>query len=790
MNNRNKKPKLTKKQTINTVVGVIGLAAAGAVAGALGNELSNKNEDSKTLNSLLHAVSKPNANDLLEFNSAEIVYNNADDSNVGTVKTENTFYTIFDLVRNNFNIKATVQEALDKGVTISGTVYSTATGWVIEGEPDQNNGSLKIKKSDNSATKTLFDSAGYYTRKIPIGHAFETLDENGVYQYTHLQDYTNFLETLKDNSFHKLNESTFIKIRTFIQSLNEPALSNISLAKLTVNNEQLIIVNGIDKNLQNVTFVIDKLPIVYKYDDLQAELPTYQEVEAANFDYAEAIFQKIRNSQKSMVFNDILVKANITQKEGKVKVIVDGTIEVNDGIKTMLITPSKTGYQYIKYDRSVEKAKNDPQNPYTYDLEEISRFLELITTKGNGLDNAIQLSSVVENRLYNSLLAQYKISAIASKIYYDSAKSRLVIVDDSNYARKVLVLENIPNIITIDSLMKFNDTTNTNHNKPLISIDEVVQKTEFNNKDFKKIIQDLLVEKLTLAKDNQVGSVFVSGDVTKEEITDEDKKLYDENAKFEVFKVKVTAADGTERFIYALNRNKFYSANGDIEVFKNKVEYEKNEANVVTVYLNVKDVKLSELGNFVDGFRDKTDTSSQQQQIFNKEKAKIKRFIQKLSDGSNNDKFIVIDTDRETPTSKVLIIYGLPRVITTNEAFNDFDTEASIDKLIESSIKDKNNTKSSKELYIEILNKQLKRKQGDDKKGFINGNEFDFDPSQKDNSKTARIDFDIEKNKHLIELKKQDGGIDVIFTKLESIKVYLLTLMESFRKLKKLNEVL
>lgn len=54
------------------------------------------------------------------------------------------------------------------------------------------------------------------------------------------------------------------------------------------------------------------------------------------------------------------------------------------------------------------------------------------------------------------------------------------------------------------------------------------------------------------------------------------------------------------------------------------------------------------------------------------------------------------------------------RLVQATEAFDNYEVEGSIDKLIEATIKDHEQKKktSSKDLYIGLLNQKLKRKNG------------------------------------------------------------------------------
>lgn len=61
-----------------------------------------------------------------------------------------------------------------------------------------------------------------------------------------------------------------------------------------IKQKKSLILNGTDQDGTDVVYWINGLPKVYTFDQLERELPTRQEIEDKNFDYIEAIYQRIR----------------------------------------------------------------------------------------------------------------------------------------------------------------------------------------------------------------------------------------------------------------------------------------------------------------------------------------------------------------------------------------------------------------------------------------------------------------------------------------------------------------
>ncbi|MCF1349274.1 GUMAP protein [Ureaplasma urealyticum] len=757
----------------------IGIISTAVIAIGVGTKLGidHSHDYVSTLNNTTNLSTAKNY--IYEFDSAAI----NDDGSLPT----NTFFTIFELIHANYDLKVAVQKALERSLTISVSENNTQiqknlnqTDWQVKQEPIGADGAVYIENKNTNETIKIVDKAGYYKNPLSIGDALMDLLPNGQKQITSVIDYGKYLNLLKENAFVKINDNTFQKIKAFITSSSPTLLTNIAVAKIILNpNDKInskiqLVVVGTNANNQHVVYTITGnpnpqntedpnpgMPVVYGFDDVKNELPSFDEVVNENFDYKQAIIKKLKsfngNSQHDFVFNGKLNRQLVLDNaEKNIAILKDNSISISDTHHLIYITKGNEGYSYERLDRGINQV--DSKYPFKYNLLEFVNLINVLTNNNeSGAKNAIILTSVLNNSLFSKYIVDKGFNNNLSKIYYEPEHNRIIIRDDTNGARKAVMLVNLPNVLKVSNVIN-NQSKNIN-NKPLLDIQQILQSFISQVHDFKKhdvqmleIFKHALLENLKLASGGKIGSISVEGIPSIDNSVEQNQNLLPQDSKYKYLKINYTKDNQTKSY-YILYANTYESVNGNGLIFKDKLNYVKNENKVVATYLTISNIGLVDLNNYLD--------QKYPNPLFSKNDSKIIRYTINHQQQKTTF-FVIINTNHENDLTKFLIIYNLPHVLSTTETFNNYDNVASLDKLVDQMLVNQDN-KSDKELFIKILNDNVRRSSSDVTKIVVDGNEYTL--STEDNN-GVKFDFNLEQSNKLINLiRNQDQKI------IEQIKV-------------------
>lgn len=571
-----------------------------------------------------------------------------------------------------------------------------------------------------------------------------------------------------DSKFIKVDDTTFSKIKGFVSTSLPRGISNVSIAKFseTIDGvaKDFLIVNGIDANDNQIIYTIDNLPIVYTYEQLKAELPSYEEVSARDdFDYVKAIVAKAQTLTTTNVFDNKISKTSLTEQN--VKITEDGTIEIKENDDNIIyITQGNEGFIYQTLDRSLT-AQPNAEYPYTWDFVDYDTMLKIITNKGQGLANAIPAGSVYTNALFNSFLTKNAYVSGQSSIYYVQDQNAIYVVDNSGGAKKALKISNLPRVLRSDDKVIFDANADQSvrtelHNKELYKVEYVAQALDYDansndayeNDSLQDTVKEVIKNNFNKAKNNantKIGLYNIQNttDFTISTQTNQ-TNVFGNNSGYTYYRI----TDGTEtNDYYVINANSIKAINANKIVFKDKQNYEENQRRVSVAYTIVQDLGLTDLNNYLDTTYPQTQGQTPD---FAKTTSRMTRVIR-----SGGDRFVIYNTAQPQINSKTLILFGLPKVLSTDDAFSNYDTTITIDKYVQKVVEDQTqqqgnqaSTKQPKDILIEMLNPILNRVQNDQNKAIVAGNEYNFTPSNSSSPGDVKLDFDQNASRRLINL--------------------------------------
>ncbi|WP_031489381.1 GUMAP protein [Ureaplasma canigenitalium] len=790
MSNKNSKIySKSNKKKITAITSSIALVSSAAIAGGVVGSKSLEHSEKTGKNTVAsHLYATPNYPSM--YNGKQVIQINSGAANFkkgeNIAEPQPYVYSFAELVESNFQVDTALQKALKRGVKmqLNGTSYnlSEADGWRVKTVVTSGNeaGVFVLEKNGTSEEYAFYDTTGYHN--IPIVWK----DENLSYTKGELIRFFGLLPSTKANeknlnsSFLRLDSRSVFEenVVNWIKSVLKLPLTDIGVARIGHEGDFRLIVSGKIEGQTHV-YTINGLPNILRYDEEISVngqtkhnydfLPTFEDLKQHSFDYKEAIKAKFHNITENSFFGGL--QTNGVDKFPLDKVILnsdEGYLTIEDhASKKAYFANNNTGYSYFEQERGISTLQADNG----LDLEDLIDEIKTISKFGtDDSEKAVSLNNIISSKIFTvnneNILLKKNFNIYFSRVFYSSKANKIVVIDETINNKKVFVFKNLPKVSRSNGVFKDNtnganiDTTNN-----LFSLAQLAKNFDSNATSPDQIENqtvNIMKENLFKNKGKYLETVFIpdvdtNDQITVSDVTNTNTNEYKLKTGTKYPKIKKIHFAKTNEDIYILYGHSFNSERGR-KIFTDNKAFQRNQNKVVKFFLPVKDVDLAQLNDYVTNTTGIKDS-------FNKDTSRILRF----EDSTNGDKFIIVNTENETDVSKILLIYDLPKVITTDLVFNGYDDKVNINTITDEVVKEIKtelpkqavdatlSVTSSTDIIHKFLNEIAKRHNNDNSKLEIDGIVYDYEntvnKTYPENSKTY-FDFDLKKDRNQIALVK------------------------------------